>query len=319
MLNLNTSNSINKIQGIHCFSTMPFRSGREVFGNRVSEIREFKLPDYSLWTMVLSALQCKKFCGNIRLYTDSLFYNYLKKLGIDFLWDEIDCSLDEFEQQYEEINHAIFWSACKFFCYSKEKTPFVCIDTDLVLTKPLSFYSDCDMLVAHYESIEVGDTSYTELGQMKIKSEYKPYDRQKETFGLNMAVCGMFNESFKREFVEEAVKVMQYTNAEYDGNYAMPELLYMEQVLPIKIARKQGYKIQPLMDCVWSPKQFRFIKDDPKYGGWIFNSLEQNSPCMHLWFHKNYIEKNKEAREEYLSQIFEFMKYNYPVEFNQIK
>lgn len=60
---------------------------------------------------------------------------------------------------------------------------------------------------------------------------------------------------------------------------------------------------EPFMNTVWSPKQFRFIKPDPRYGDWFFAGLDSTKPFTHLWFHKQFLQSNEEARMKYIKEL----------------
>lgn len=89
----------------------------------------------------------------------------------------------------------------------------------------------------------------------------------------------------------------------------------MEQILPVQLAMKMQKKIKPLIECIWSPKQFRFVENTSK--PWNFNSFEQTQLCMHLWFHKNYIDKNSEPRREYMNALNKVMWEKFPNEYER--
>ncbi len=307
------------MHGIHTFSTAPFRYGRDVWGGAAKQDMNFSLPEYLFITLVLSALQWRKTNGPITLFTDDILYRFLEERGALGCWDNISLELNNLDEELQGIDHAVYWAASKFYCYTKMVVPFVCIDTDLIMMKTLQIKPGTDLLVSHYESVEEGDSNYIELKNLAMRRRYHFYSTAKVSLGVNMSTCGFFNQNLRDRFVYEAMRVMKNSTASYDGkSYALPEMLYMEQILPVQIALQERYKIEALIDCVWSPKNFCFTKDDPKLGGWRFNVLDECFPCMHLWFHKNYIETNEKAREEYVLALKQFFKKSFPEEYESI-
>lgn len=298
------------IQGIHCFSTVPYFEGRGLSGNECQPEDEFQMPDYLLKTFILSALQWRRLNGPIILFTDKTFYNYLQTQKLLGYWDEVRPVLDDFRREYPTLKQSVFWAGCKLYCYSLMKAPFACIDMDLVVLKPFTEPRDEDLIVAHYEDID--ESSYGTEKEMNMKSDYC-FCGPKETTGLNMCVCYFRNEKFKNRFVEEAFKIMENSLASYNGRYAMPELLYMEQVKPLQIAHEENYRIGCLMDCRWSPSKGCFVENDERYGYWIFFKLTgQKAPIMHLWFHKNWLAQCPEERKSYTDDLIRFTEKNYP-------
>ncbi len=307
------------MKGIQCFSSRPIQTGRDISGYAKYAKDYIDLPDYMLLTLCLSALQWRKTNGEITLHTDTLFYNYLSEKKVTSFWNNIVCSLDNISDKFPGINHAVFWSAGKFYCYLIESAPFVCVDTDLIVWKKLNFNPNHDLMFTHWESIETEDTSYIDQSGIQVSNAYNFIDvNTKITKGLNMSITALLNEEFKNLFTKKATEFMLSSTKNYDGSYATPEILYMEQVLPVQIALKYGFNISPFIQCTWSPKQFRFISQDKKLGDWIFNSFNENHICTHLWFHKNYIDKNNEARKEYLDSIIYVFKKNFPEEYDMI-
>lgn len=170
---------------------------------------------------------------------------------------------------------------------------------------------EADLVFNHYEILD--SSSYGTADTLKIEREKEaPGEQDAVAMGLNMSICCFRSREFRDIFVEEAFRIMESCYAEYDGSYALPELLYMEQVMPVLLAQKYGMTIKPLMNCIWSPQKGCFTEVDPRYGYWIFFRLcDTKAPVMHLWFHKNWLEKNEEAREEYSSMLKDFYQKNY--------
>lgn len=96
------------MKGIHCFSTKPMLQGRDISGHPKDAFKMIEFPDYMLGTLLLSALQWRKTNGPIKLYTDSVFYNYLSEKGVLNFWDEVSCELDNIDEVFPDIDHAIF-------------------------------------------------------------------------------------------------------------------------------------------------------------------------------------------------------------------
>lgn len=299
------------MKGIHCFSTTPMFYGRDISGYTKEKFEMLDFPDYMLGTLLLSAKQWKKTNGPITLYTDKTFYKYLEQKDVLDFWDNVSCELEDITKVFPKIDHAVFWSAAKFYSYMLEETPFVCVDTDMIVWKKLFFdEAKYDLIFTHWESIEKGDTNYVSKDNLNVSSEYiflPHYEKVKK--GLNMSLTALLNEGFKNTFTEEAVQFMHYCNKKFDHRYATPEILYMEQIIPVQLGISNGYKMKPFLNCTWSPKQFRFIQQGKE--SWIFNSFDANQPFMHLWFHKNYLEKNQPSRTEYINSLLEKFKENF--------
>ena len=108
------------------------------------------------------------------------------------------------------------------------------------------------------------------------------------------------NEKFKNDFSETALKFIRGNDVAF-GGYAVPEILYAEQRIPLALLLKYKLKFAPIIDAVWSPKQFRLIHSE--FENWFFSDLNFNLPITHLWFHKNYLFQNPQANSEYCEKL----------------
>lgn len=263
------------------------------------------LPDYLLLMLKLSAVAWKKNNGKIILYTDTPMKEYLERKDVISVWDEINTDvLDNFEKNYPFINQTVFWSASKFACYNENKSPFVCLDTDLVVWKKLQFDPDVAFAFSHWELIEEGDKSYPPLSQLVTPESYKIYPGCNVCKrASNMSVTYFGNDEFKNRFVKEAFSFMTNNKVDSQKKYATPEILYMEQRLPLAIAIQMNLKYQPIINSVWNPLHSRFTEFDPTYGDYFFAKLDDAKPYTHMWFYKIYLQSDTKAREEYVKEL----------------
>jgi hypothetical protein len=289
--------------GIHCFSSKPMLHGRSINGTFGGA--SIELPEYIILILKLSALEWKKTNGKIILYTDTPMKEYLEKKNMLLVWDEVNTEiLDSFEEEYPNINQTVFWSAAKFACYKKEQSPFVCLDTDLIVWKKLNFSLDMAFAFSHWELIEDNDINYPYLSELVTPIGYKIYDGCNFcNRASNMSITYFGNDEFKNAFITEAFSFMTNNLVDCKKRYATPEILYMEQRLPLAIANRMKLKYQPIINSVWSPKQSKFTEFDPEYGDFFFAKPDETKPFTHLWFYKNYLQNNTEARIEYISEL----------------
>ena len=253
----------------------------------------------------LSALQWKKNNGKIILYTDSPMEKYLGENNILNAWDEVNTEiLDNFERKYPNIDTTIFWSAAKFACYQEIKTPFVCVDTDLIVWKKLQFPLDLAFSFSHWELVEEGDQNYPPLSAIKIPSHYNFHKEcHYSTKATNMSITYLGNENFKNKFTTEAISFMTNNKINCQNKYATPEILYMEQRIPLAISHEMGLNYEPIINSVWSPKQGKFIEFDQRYGEYFLATIDDTKPFTHLWFHKTYLQSNAKARNKYCRDL----------------
>ena len=297
------------MKGIQILSSRPIIAGRNASGLFNNQSKKVSLSETSLLYTKASALQWRRTNSPVTLYTDLPMKNYLEKLGILNYWDDVDTDvLETFYIENPDINYTAFWSAPKFACYLANTAPFICLDTDLIVWKYLKFDRNLDFAFAHYETVERGDISYPPLSKINTPKDFKILKHSNEKFrhfALNMSLCYFGNEKFKQEFAEKALEFMRRNNVEAKERYAVPELLYAEQRLPLAILLKRKLKFAPIIDAVWSPKQFRLIQSEFNHN-WFFSDLNYgNAPWTHVWFHKKYLAQNIEANTEYCEKLRE--------------
>lgn len=291
------------MRAIHCFSSRPAMEGRTAAGlfDNVSP----KIPEATLLFMKLSALQWRRTNGSVKLYTDTLMKKFLARHDLLSCWNEVDTDvMEDFYRDNPDIRHDSFWAASKFAAYRLETAPFVCIDTDFAVWKPIDF-SD-DFMFAHWESIEDGDASYPDLTTLNCPKGYRLTVDDSALFktcACNMSISYFGNDDFKNEFTRLALDFMTANNIDAAQRYATPEILYSEQRLPLALLLKRKLSFRPILDLTWSPLQFKITHCPSEYKHWFFSNLDTRKTFTHLWFHKKYLAENTTANAEYCTRL----------------
>ncbi len=266
------------MRAIQRFSIVPLLQGRQASGLYGAQ-KDISLPRCVLLCMELSALQWRRLNAPVTLYTDTPMRDYLVAHRLLDCWDKVDTkTLDGFYRNGHGIDFKAFWSAGKFACYEQERAPFACIDTDLVVWKRLSFSPDVDFGFAHWERIEAGDESYPDPDQIRIPPGYELFPCESfDPLACNMAITYLGNDGFRKELAARAMSFMRGNHLDPGTRYAVPEILYMEQRLPLAIAKRDGLACAPVLECTWSPKNFRIVHPDKLSKNWFFRTLIRKS------------------------------------------
>lgn len=306
------------MRAIHCLSSRPMLQGRQISGTFQPEQtlwaeHQIQLPECVLYTMQASALYWRINNGRIKLYTDTPMKNYLSIHDMLDCWDEVDTeTLDSFYDTCKDIDFRVFWSAGKFACYLKEKVPFVCIDTDLIVWKPLAFDKYLDFGFSHWEQIEEGDENYPHESKIAMPSAFRfDYSSDRHRFydsrACNMSITYFGHDYFREEFAKLGLEFMCGNPAAAENRYATPEILFIEQRVPLILACKNCLNYAPVMPCTWSPKKFRLVHPTPYYKNWFFADLDTTKLFTHLWFHKKYLSENPEAHKKYCQHLYDII------------
>jgi hypothetical protein len=135
------------------------------------------------------------------LITDPRTKKYYDDLNITALYDDVITNLyDDYPKDRISPN---FWASPKMWAMSKLTAPFVIFDTDLVVHTPLANYADCDLLYLHRET----STVYPNIFDVAVPPGFVWNDQLAWSFRnsqpMNCAVVGMFNDSFKSDYVRQ--------------------------------------------------------------------------------------------------------------------
>lgn len=110
------------------------------------------MPDYELFTLMLSALEWRRHNGAIRMVTDSEGAAFFERAGLSRLWSEpVDTSLDGLGGGIDPL---FFWAAGKLEALRREHAPCVMLDTDLIVWRDVSPLLRDRVVAAHREALD---------------------------------------------------------------------------------------------------------------------------------------------------------------------
>lgn len=245
------------MKAIHILSTLP--SGEA-----------FRPAFFKVAAMALSALLWKKYNGEICLYTDERFYNYVNTNGLDNLWDSVDHSL--FQSLPTTIDWSIFWAGAKLFALRNEIAPIVMLDIDLFVWKDIrNICLDHQLVTLHREDLI---DCYLPKNKLSVADGYTyPDGLDWSIRPCNTAFAYFAVNEFKDLYVQEAIRFMKGNTFEIkDGNARM---VFAEQRLLAMLANREGIRIGTLTDDPFSA---------------------DNNLFTHLWGAKMIAQKNPSQR-----------------------
>ena len=218
------------MKAVHILSTLPSGEGfRPVF--------------FEVAAMSLSAILWKKYNGEILLYTDDRFYEYIKNNGLVNLWDRIDHSL--FQSLPTTIDWSIFWAGAKLFALRNEKAPVVMLDTDLFIWQDIrELYQNYQLITLHREDLI---DCYLPKNELTVADGYAyPEGLDWSIRPCNTAFAYFAGNEFKDLYVREAIRFMKgNTLKTNDGNARM---VFAEQRLLAMLAHREGVDIQTIIE-----------------------------------------------------------------------
>lgn len=243
-------------------------------------------------TMILSALFWKKLQGPIKLYCDKDFYDYIKLLGLDDLWDEIDTK--ELSKLNSNVNHNTFWAYSKMYVNSLQTEPFVSLDIDLFQSLPYD-YSTHDFVFSHIEKIDPNYDSISNQTNPVYYPNYHKLDLFKDRFksiqdivitneAMNVAVLAVNKPEVYKEFIK-------YANSFIENNWFDPQdvsthgferivmtyhsssmITFVEQRLLHSFVNSKGFTKKPIFNEEYDASAQRWIAEPTN-----------NPGITHLW------------------------------------
>jgi hypothetical protein len=250
---------MNKLTVIYSLSTLPYITKNP---NGV-----FKIDRFELYTAALSSLTRRRAGNRTVMYCDTLGADYLNKVGISDLWDEL---LTAIPDDLNGINPKMFWAAGKLFALNAAECPVLMLDTDFIAWQLPELTAD--IVAAHSEPLDA-DT-YPPIGIFNMKRGYEFNPRFDYTLEpLNTAFIYMNNQSFKQEYVHRALEFM---NAAVDCDECLTYMVYAEQRLLPMLAKLHGISVDTIMSYdelhnqrrythTWGAK--RIMRGNPKQYG----------------------------------------------------
>jgi len=224
------------ILAMHIHSTAPFAMRNKG--------KPFYIEDFDLLSTILSALMWRKQNGRIKLYTDSIGYDYYASLSLLDLWNGgIDVAI--VQNIPNTINQEIFWAAAKLFALRNEATPIAMIDTDLIVWAKLASKLDTKKFVVFHRE-ELNYAYYPHHEFLKRRSNYQ-FDSTWDWVAspCNMAFAYFSDECFKKYYTDCAIDFM-----EGNGEYPMEmvsQMVFAEQRIVSMCAKKMNIPIHHLL------------------------------------------------------------------------
>lgn len=204
----------------------------------------------------------------LTLITDESTLAYYDLWQLTGLYDDV---ITDFHDDYphDRVSKR-FWSSPKIWAMHKLQAPFVIFDTDTVIHKPLSTYTDCDLLYLHRETPNMYPNPLDIAGPPGFKWDEGMLRSFRGTLPMNCAVVGMFNEAFKRDYVERYFEfvldapgdmLFENQNIYKDDQWASAQMI-AEQWLVAALAHKwnnidnKPLRTRALVKALWTSEDF---------------------------------------------------------------
>ena len=266
--------------GIHTVSTRPKRG----------EISYINMKKYELMTMILSCLYWKKYEGEIKLYCDTNFYDYICDLGLLWLWDSIDT--DVMDNLPEDIDYDTYWAFPKMIVNSLQTTEFCNLDLDFFSRIKID-YEDYDLVASH---IELAD---------RIEYFYPQYMEGIPDKSYNVCFLKVSDLETYKEYFDFALRFVLKSPSKKEGSHKASLMIFVEQRLLYKFFEDK--KTRVLEESIYD-------SNIPDFVG------ERKDEYFHLWnLKEDFLDGFEELKEFYTESLdYEILK-NFPKEHRLIQ
>ena len=272
------------MKGFYSIWTKPFFDS--------SSKKEYYMRDFELLTLMVSSLEWRKHNGPVKMFADDTALQYLKKMGLQELFDN---GMESFTVD-EDINPRVFWAAGKLYALRQLHEPMAMIDLDLIVWKNVDdFLATGDIMVIHRE--ELRPHIYPDFSFFHMNSGYQ-FSRSLDAEALPCNTAFLFLKSmeFKNAYVDSALQFMKNC-AETQENLC--HMVFAEQRLIAALATSYGQKISaafPLAADIGNQDMF-----------------------THVWGHKNILKYNYRERMSYCVRCLHRIREEFPDWYEKIK
>ena len=257
--------------------------------------KNFSMQDFELLTLILSALEWKKFNGTIKLVTDQIGAEYFQKLGIIEIYDEIEIFLDEIDTL--NIDEKIFWAGAKLFALQRQKSPCVMIDLDFIVWQRLNFEPfKNNVAVIHFEN--VNNYIYPPADHFRFKNNFKfPPALDWTIPACNTAFAYFGANDLIQKYCNFAFEFMQSVD---NYNAGLTHMVFAEQrwlSMCAKLMNRKIFELSSLNDL---------FSDRQKY-------------FTHIWGHKQKFRDDQSLAEKFCNDCAKRLKKDFPNEFEKFQ
>lgn len=296
--------------GVQAYWSLPTLTGTN--GHHLDKISQYKMFDFELIHFLISALEYRKHNGPVILFTDEIFYEYLKKLDLIKYWDYIDT------EKYKKFNKLGIlpennWTAFKTWLLGEIPAPFVLFDHDNIIYGkiPESLY-DVDVRFAHLEI--PNPKYYPGKDNLDISNFVFDKDWEWNTDISNTCILYFGNEEFKNRYSAKAIE-FEKNNITTNPELKSVQYLFADQQLLIMMLKKEKLKYGQFSNYIWDPTgktgNNGFIKkfNDETLDSFVFE---------HTWGFKHTLKSNESERNKFIGRHLKFINDVYPQHFNQL-
>ncbi|MFW6009313.1 MAG: DUF6734 family protein [archaeon] len=257
---------------------------------------KLKNEDYDILMTILSALNWKKYMGEIKLYTDTKGIELYEKYGILDIWNDIDINT---LNNIPDTIDTRYWAAGKLIALEQEPLGSVSIDRDFIIWDDINNYlSDSSVIGAHFENkydFYYNHDDYDSKGNYYFGEYFDIYINP-----INTSLCIIRNQDIKDLYISE---FLRFINSQFNvpNNKRFIELLlFAEQAILPMITYHYNKDIHTVFD-----QKKPYFENKKITHIWGFKTVIKNSESLKQWFYRNMLLRLKKDYPEYYERIID--------------
>ena len=234
-------------------------------------------PEYHLMGWALSCLQLHKLYGNITLFSNTKAAHLLIDL-LKLPYNKVHITHDKLSMIHPDL-----WALPKIYTYSIQEQPFLHIDGDVFIFKPLNPELLQGELIA--QNVEVATENYYMLAQKELTCQFTffpPCVKKDFESGIPFQACnaGILGGSNIAFFSDYSIFVFDYIKKNADRlkhvNVSMFNMFF-EQHLFYALAKEKGISVSVLFKGIVNDNGYKKLGD--------FHEVSINRSYLHLLGH----------------------------------
>lgn len=211
----------------------------------------FKLKQLELISVFASVTLWKHFYPTAKtiLYCDKSVEEYLTKVGIINLWDDVNTN---FLTEQGVYNRKVFWTIDKIRLFQHIKTPFTFIDFDFYIKKKLPNYTEYDYVIAFEENTK---EYYPYFYDEKFKTLKFPNNFTFNDTAHNTCFFYVSNSDVTKQYTNMCLSYMKEINDvdEIHGGHSV----FLEQTILYQLAKVNNWNTKALVN-----KKFNVLEEN---------------------------------------------------------
>ena len=267
----------------------------------------FKMPDYEVVVMVLSALYYRKYIGPVVFCCNHTVKNYLVENNLDQYWDEINTDISTHFDKIKNYRAPFMFGAFKNYTIQHIKGPFIIMDHDFMFKSAIpSELLECDVRFLHLEQKDL--ETYLPHADPDYQWGHTEFDNW-DVFAIpNLGATYYNNEKFAYRY---SSKITGYYRGIPGRDGRTKYRQSFDQQFLMMMLEKEELEVNTFSNLILNPNTREFTKQFP------VDPLKEKVKWYHLWVNKHFLRFGHSA--SFYDRMKQEIVTQFPNEFSNLK